>query len=275
MSPFKVSRRDLEQHWRAADDRALASAAEQLEEFTEETVEVVQAELRRRSSLNLATPAAAEDTNLGESDGDAAALEELKEYTPRIPVTITLVALNLVFGVMVISGVPLLDPDAETLFNWGGNYAANTLTGEGWRLVTCTFVHAGAIHLAVNMWVLVTYGPIAERAYGNLGFFVLYMLSGVSASVISMWWNPTVVSVRASGAIFGVTGVLIPFFVRADYPLDLKGKKSQLWSLLSFVAYSLNARMSSETVDNVAHIGGLFAGLLRPTWENCPPPEPS
>ncbi len=84
MSPFKVSRRDLEQHWRAADDRALASAAEQLEEFTEETVEVVQAELRRRSSLNLATPAAAEDTNLGESDGDAAALEELKEYTPRI-----------------------------------------------------------------------------------------------------------------------------------------------------------------------------------------------
>ena len=130
MSPFKVSRRDLEQHWRAADDRALASAAEQLEEFTEETVEVVQAELRRRSSLNLATPAAAEHTNLGESDGDAAALEELKEYTPRIPVTITLVALNLlVFGVMVISGVPLLDPDAETLFNWGGNYAANTLTG--------------------------------------------------------------------------------------------------------------------------------------------------
>ena len=73
------------------------------------------------------------------------------------------------------------------------------MNGQWWRLVTCMFVHFGILHLAFNMWVLWDLGRLVERLVGNVGFVVLYFLSGIAGSIASLVWNPTVVSAAPRG----------------------------------------------------------------------------
>src|SRR3989442_1261055 len=71
------------------------------------------------------------------------------------------------------------------------------------------FVHFGLLHLALNMWCLVTLGPIAERVFGRGSFLLLYLLSGIAGSTTSLLVHPLIVGAGASGAIFGVAGALV------------------------------------------------------------------
>jgi membrane associated rhomboid family serine protease len=80
--------------------------------------------------------------------------------------------------------------------------------GELWRLLTVVLVHAGVLHLGLNMYALLIVGPMVEQMFGHWLWVVLYLVTAAAASVLSYVLLPDVDSVGASGAIFGLFGVL-------------------------------------------------------------------
>jgi rhomboid protease GluP len=133
---------------------------------------------------------------------------------------------------------------------------------EYYRLFTYMFLHSGFSHLANNMVVLLFIGDNLERAAGKWRYLVIYFASGVIAGIASLSYNmlknTNVVSVGASGAIFGVMGAMA-FIVIVN-----KGRLENISTLqiAMFVVFSLYGGLTSQGVDNAAHIGGLIAGAV-------------
>ena len=190
-------------------------------------------------------------------------LRSLHRFTPRLLVTPAIVALNVgLFVVMVASGVDFFSPTAQEVLRWGATSGTRTASGEWWRLLSAMFIHIGLLHLAMNMWVLWSAGPLMERLLGNIGFAITYLLSGLLGGLASLWWTPAVVSAGASGAVFGVYGALIAFLLvrRRVIPLEvLRGLRS---STLVFMGYNLVFGLMHQGIDMAAHVGGLAGGFL-------------
>jgi rhomboid protease GluP len=189
----------------------------------------------------------------------------LRAAAPTVRATPVLVAANvLVFGLMVVVGrAGVLLPDRGTVLAWGGNHWPLTTGGQWWRLLTCTFLHFGVVHLALNMLALYGVGPLAERLYGRRFFAALYLAGGVFGSLASVWYNrPTTVGAGASGAVLAVYGLLLA------YPLAQPGSvpRSVLRSLnkgtAAAVGYTLLFGLTQRFIDNAAHVGGLAAGFV-------------
>jgi rhomboid protease GluP len=189
----------------------------------------------------------------------------LRQQSTSMAVTQVFFGANIaVFIAMVLAlGASMLsNPLGQDLVNWGANYGPKTVSGEWWRLLTCVFVHAGLLHIAFNMWCLWDLGRLAESLYGHWTFAALYLICGVSASLGSILWNPSVLSVGASGAIFGIVGALIASFYLGEFSLPRTALGGTLRSLLIFTGYNLFFGAVIARTDNAAHIGGLVMGLI-------------
>lgn len=211
--------------------------------------------------------------------------QRLLEVTPRTYVTSAIVGVNAaVFLLLSLDSGSLFSPGGEALVDWGANFGPFTLDGQWWRLLTCTFVHIGIIHIGLNMWVLWDMGQLVERLAGNVGFLLLYLLSGLFGSLASVYWNPMVLSAGASGAVFGSFGGLMGFaLLRGDsIPKSILGRLRN--SGTTFLFYNLLFGFSIPGIDMAAHLGGLASGfacgliLSQPldqvssrtrTWRNC------
>jgi membrane associated rhomboid family serine protease/Tfp pilus assembly protein PilF len=163
---------------------------------------------------------------------------------------------------LAIGGTMLSDPPGQALVNWGANFGPLTVSGQWWRLLTCLFIHGGLLHIAFNMWCLWDLGRLAESVYGHWTFAVVYLLCGLSASIGSVIWKPGVLSVGASGAIFGIAGALIASFYLGEFSLPKAAVSGMLRSVVVFVGYNLFFGAVIARTDNAAHIGGLVMGLL-------------
>jgi Tfp pilus assembly protein PilF len=137
-----------------------------------------------------------------------------------------------------------------------------TVSGQWWRLLTCVFIHGGLLHIAINMWCLWSLGRVAESLYGHWTLAAVYLITGLAASLGSVIWNPVILSVGASGAIFGIAGALIASFYLGEFSLPRAAVSGVLRSVLIFAGYSLVFGRMSRGTDNAAHIGGLLMGLL-------------
>jgi membrane associated rhomboid family serine protease/Flp pilus assembly protein TadD len=184
------------------------------------------------------------------------------EPQPFFFATTLLVGLNLVvFAVMVASGISLVSPESEAMLRWGADYGPLTLGGEYWRTVTQSFLHFGIVHLLLNMYCLWSLARLSERMFGAGNTIALYVLTGVGASLLSLSWDPFRVSAGASGAIFGIAGAIIVFLHRGDHGLPQERKGTLLRQTLQFAGYNLIFGLLSPRVDNMAHLGGLLAGV--------------
>jgi rhomboid protease GluP len=131
----------------------------------------------------------------------------LKSRTRYPFVTVALIGLNtLVFICMLFGSGALSDP--RTLVGWGANFPPLTTNGQWWRLVTMLFVHVGMWHLLATFAGLAPLGVTLERLVGPIAFFSVYLASGAIAGVVSVSSTPVSVSAGASGAIFGLYGLL-------------------------------------------------------------------
>lgn len=180
----------------------------------------------------------------------------------RPVVTPTLLIINcLVFACSVYAGAGLLVANGPVLIHWGSNFGPRTLDGEWWRLFTSMFLHFGVLHLALNMWVLWSMGQLTERLYGSAYFLVLYVFAGLSGSLASLYWHPSLNSAGASGAIFGVLGGLVAIMVNPKTRIPASVAASHGKSAAIFIAYNLFNGFAHAGIDNAAHIGGLAGGF--------------
>jgi len=187
----------------------------------------------------------------------------LRELTPHAVVTNAMVIINVaVFVSMMIGGVSLFDPTVEDIHSWGGSFGPDTATGGWWRLLTAMFVHIGVLHILFNMWALGSAGQLVERLFGSVRFLFLYVLSGVMGGMASLYANFNIVSAGASGAIFGVFGGLFGFLIRQKKSIPMVILLNLQKSTLVFVGYNLFFGLVHPGIDNAAHIGGIFGGLL-------------
>jgi rhomboid protease GluP len=168
-----------------------------------------------------------------------------------------------VFIAMALAGVSMLEnPAGQDLVRWGANFGPLTISGQWWRLLTCVFIHGGLMHIAFNMWCLWDLGRLAESIYGHWTFAAVYLITGLSSSLMSLAWNPAVLSVGASGAIFGIAGALIASFYLGEFSLPRAAITGTLRSVVIFVGFNLFFGAAIARTDNAAHIGGLLMGLL-------------
>jgi membrane associated rhomboid family serine protease/Flp pilus assembly protein TadD len=178
------------------------------------------------------------------------------------PVTLAILAVNiLVYVVMVARGVSPMMPTPQDAIAYGADFGALTLGGQWWRLVTSMFVHFGIFHVGLNMWCLWNLGRAAERLMGKFSYFLAYMISGILGSIASVYWHPEAAGAGASGAIFGIAGVLVSFVYLKKTPSHLQINSRMLGSLGTFILYNLLFGAAIPGISNAAHIGGLVMGL--------------
>jgi len=190
---------------------------------------------------------------------------DFSDYHRRAPVTLALVALNIVF--FLWTEVNGSSEDIQNMYRWGAMYGpAITEDHEYWRLVTAAFLHFGISHIANNMFLLLLMGDRLERALGHVKYLILYLVSAVGANLFSMVLDLRLdpetfyrtVSAGASGAVLGVIGGLLWAVVRNRGRLeDLSARQMMIFAGLSFY-YGLTA----AGVDSKAHFGGLVTGFV-------------
>ncbi|HEY4208026.1 MAG TPA: rhomboid family intramembrane serine protease, partial [Puia sp.] len=183
-------------------------------------------------------------------------------FIPRKNYFITPVIIDLnvlVFLLMVLSGVSFLDPDGLSLVQWGADYTPDTLGGEWWRLITSCFLHAGILHLLMNMYAFLYIGMVLEPFLGRWKFSIAYLLAGIISSLTSLYWHKVTLSVGASGAIFGMYGLFLAMLT--TNLIHAEKRKPLLKSIGIFVLFNLGFG-TLGSIDNAAHIGGLVSGIL-------------
>ncbi len=178
------------------------------------------------------------------------------------PRTTLLVRINVaVFLLMTVTGVSPLSPSPAQLVHWGASVGPLSLGAQPWRLLAANYLHAGIIHLGFNMWCLWSLGALAERIFEPWTYMLVYTACGLGGSLASAWGHPLVVSVGASGAIFGLAGALIGALYFGRLPVPKEAIRGTLKSLLSFAGYNLLFGAVVPGIDNLAHIGGFLSGL--------------
>src|ERR1700730_9254227 len=175
---------------------------------------------------------------------------------------ILLGANGMVFLAMVLASGPSLDFPGQVMVHFGANFGPFTLSGQWWRVLTYMFLHGGLMHVAFNMWCLWDLGALCESLYGRWTFAAIYLITGIAGGLASVGWNPGVLSVGASGAIFGLAGALISSFYLGELSVPRIAIQGTLRSLLFFVGFNVLFGSMISGIDNACHAGGLVSGLI-------------
>lgn len=188
---------------------------------------------------------------------------DLRLKLPTPWVTLVLIALNVAaFAYSASQGAGWVVPDPEGLVAAGGNLPALTLNGEPWRLLTAMFLHGGLIHLAMNMICLWPGGRQAEYLFGRKNFLAIYLIAGLLGGIVSAARTTMIVSVGASGAVFGVFGAIFAYLLAHRDQLEPTVRSKQLKSMGSFMGLNLILGITAAGIDMAAHVGGFVAGFL-------------
>lgn len=165
----------------------------------------------------------------------------------------------LMYVIVGIYGNNFFNFDANVLAKFGANNILLVKNGEIYRLLTCAFLHVGLIHLVVNMYSLRVIGPSVEGLIGKGKFVFIYLISAISASLMSLVFvDSNIVSVGASGAIFGLMGALLYF----GYHYRLYLNDAIKTQIIPVILFNLIMGFMMPGIDNGAHIGGLIGGYL-------------
>lgn len=141
---------------------------------------------------------------------------------------------------------------------------ARVAAGELWRLWTVTLLHDpnNFLHLLFNMYALYLSGPIVERLYGSAQMVAFYLVCALGGSLGSFAFGSAAPSVGASGAIFGLFGILLIATRTHNPALDRASRNfvGQLGTLL--IINIIFGIVAAGYIDNFAHIGGFITGAL-------------
>ena len=194
------------------------------------------------------------------------------EPLPRVTVGLIVVYALVMVLEALVSGtsfnLALIDPSIDALAALGGNAHSLTIAGgQWWRLLTSTLLHGGITHLGFNALATWNIGGQLEPRAGWRALLATFVITGLLASLTSVQVNPReIIGIGASGAIFGMLGFIVVWGV-SSVPQFVQQIQRNFIMLLVVVGSSAII----PGVDNVAHVGGLLAGLLLGfVWERFP-----
>jgi membrane associated rhomboid family serine protease len=168
----------------------------------------------------------------------------------------------LIIGLTVVVSVAAMSVGGERILTALELDKRAVAAGEYYRLWSVVLVHdpTSLLHLGFNMYALFIAGPLVEMLYGSRLFLAFYLLCAAAGSVASFVFGSEVPSVGASGAIFGLFGILLSAS-RTHHPvLDRRGR-SLVGQIGTLILINLALGFAISGIDNSAHIGGLLAGL--------------
>lgn len=172
--------------------------------------------------------------------------------------TLFIIAINItIFLITAFLSGSIFNINFNILSDFGAKENLLIENGQIWRLLTCAFLHSGLIHIGCNMYSLYIIGPQINQIYGAKKYFLIYIISCITSSLLSYLMSPSN-SVGASGGIFGLMGALLAFAIIERHKIE----KRYLASLLQIIIINLFIGLKIQNIDNFGHIGGLFGGLL-------------
>jgi membrane associated rhomboid family serine protease len=174
----------------------------------------------------------------------------------KMPATVALIAINVVvFIAEIAAGGAGQFSGTGSLIQDAGLRGPEIAGGDWWRVITGGFLHAGFLHLLLNMYVLYIAGSILEPGIGTPRFLGIYFVSLVAGSLGALIVEPNTVTVGASGAIFGLMGAVI--VVARGRGIEQVASQFGL-----FVVLNLVLTFSIPGISIGGHIGGLIGGAL-------------
>jgi len=184
-----------------------------------------------------------------------------KVYTTRtLPgssgtVTTAIIALNvLAFAAQVIFYDARALTGGTTAQEWALNAGQIRVNGEWWRIFTSGFLHFGVLHLAMNMYALYAIGRLLEKQLGPVRYALAYMTSLLGGSFGALLLEPNALTMGASGAIFGLLGLLVVLFRSRGVGINESGL-GQVLLLNLFISFSGYVSLGG-------HAGGFIVGAL-------------
>ncbi len=175
----------------------------------------------------------------------------------------------------------------QTLERFGGTSSYLIQSGQWWRLVTGAFVHVTVLHITLNLWCLWNLGLFGEPLLGKRGLVAVYLLTGTTGMLfsyaLSVLTGQGVLVVGASGAVFGIAGILIVLLSNRRLAVPWEDLRSLRRQVIFFAVANLVLGMTPQVlgmasrsplrllhmnpgmlpqIDNTAHLGGFLSGLL-------------
>jgi membrane associated rhomboid family serine protease len=177
--------------------------------------------------------------------------------TGTSPATYVLIALNVAAFLAEIAGgggAGSLEGGGKVIRDFG-LYGPEVADGEWYRIVTSAFLHAGPLHIALNMFALFILGTLLEPGIGTPRFLGVYAVSLLAGAFGALLLDPTETTVGASGAIFGLMSAA---FIVARHR-GIEGLASQIGF---YVILNLAFTFGVPGISVGGHLGGLVGGAL-------------
>jgi membrane associated rhomboid family serine protease len=178
------------------------------------------------------------------------------------PELVTLTLLLLLAMVHLTSDVFMRGEVQDKLLLWLGNSSDTVRNGEWWRAFTALFLHANLLHLGMNGAGLWLFGSAVEKTMGRWRLLVVFLLGGALGNLASAFVAHYDVAIGASGGIFAVIGAFGVGVWRLRSPMYIALRRRLLVILMLMVATDFTIGGLEPQVDNLAHVGGFFAGIL-------------
>ena len=137
----------------------------------------------------------------------------------------------------------------------GGTFLPGVADGAWWQLMTSVFTHVEIWHVAMNMFALFIFGPALEGIIGRVRFLAVYVVSGLSSSVLVLFLSSQYGStVGASGALFGLLGALLV--------LARKARLNSQWLVQNLVVAVVITVVGWRLISWQGHLGGFLGGVV-------------
>ena len=233
---------------------------------------------RKRGHVSILTSAFASKDDIGgfvdamrgfivrhEGTGKLEARESLsRAYTHQPPLASLCICVLLIAAHAVHRAI--IDPDGGSLVyeltRVGGLSGYLLASGELFRLATAAFVHLDAMHLLVNVFVIMSFGNLLEPVVKRVNVSIVFLASALAAAICSTLFSRHIVSIGASGGAYGLVGAFL--YIRFRY-LDLLPARIRLnkgWILYGALLMDLGYGLSSPSIDFFTHLGGLSTGVV-------------
>jgi membrane associated rhomboid family serine protease len=167
-------------------------------------------------------------------------------------VTNVLIAFNLAVYVFGIGGG--LETKQSVIVD-GGLAGPFVAAGEWYRILTSGFLHANAIHIGFNMFVLYQLGQLMEPVLGRSRYALVYLVSLLAGAFGVLVVDPNSLTVGASGAVFGLMGAALA-------AMRSRGINPFQTGLGATVVLNLVITFSIPGISIGGHVGGLIGGFV-------------